>query len=59
MLRFKLNGDEGEHQGRIGVDSDGFLRRWARGESTPDLVVMEFWIGCRQTDLVENLRNLV
>ena len=44
-------GDEGGHQGRIGVNSDGFLRRWTRGASTPDLIVMEFWMGCGQTDL--------
>ena len=51
MLRFKLNGDEGVRQGRIGVNSDGFLQRRARGVSTPDLVVMEFRIGCGQMDL--------
>ena len=37
MLEFKLNGDEGVRQGRIGVNSDGFLRYWTRGVSTPDL----------------------
>ena len=51
MLEFKLNGDEGERQGRIGVNSDGFLRHWTRGVSTPDLIVTEFWMGCRQMDL--------
>ena len=30
-------GDKGGRQGRIGVNSDGFLRRRARGASTPDL----------------------
>ena len=47
VLRFKLNGDEGVRQGRIGVNSDGFLRRWTRGVSTLDLIVMEFRMGCR------------
>ena len=51
MLGFKLNGDEGVHQGRIGVNSDGFLRHWTRGVSTLDLIVTEFGMGCRQTDL--------
>ena len=44
-------GDEGECQGRIGVNSDGFLRRRAEGASTPDLVVTEFRRGCGQMDL--------
>ena len=35
-------GDEGGHQGGIGVNSNGFLRCRARGASTPDLVVTEF-----------------
>ena len=51
MLRFKLNGDEGVCQGRIGVNSNGFLRHGTRGVSTPDLIVTEFRMGCRQTDL--------
>ena len=34
-----------------GVNSDGFLRRWTRGVSTPDLIVTEFRMGCGQTDL--------
>ena len=38
-------------KGRIGVDSDGFLRCWTRGASTPDLIVTEFWMGCGQMDL--------
>ena len=44
-------GDEGGHQGGIVVNSDGFLRHRARGVSTPDLVVTEFQMGCRQMDL--------
>ena len=51
MLGFKLNGDEGVRQGRIGVNSDGFLQRWTKRVSTPDLIVMEFRMGCGQTDL--------
>ena len=51
MLGFKLNGDKGVHQGRIGVNSDGFLQHWTKGVSTPDLIVMEFQMGCGQTDL--------
>ena len=35
-------GDEGAHQGGIGVNSDGFLRHWTRGASTLDLIVTEF-----------------
>ena len=44
-------GDEGGCQGRIGVNSDGFLQRWTKGVSTPDLIVTEFGMGCRQMDL--------
>ena len=44
-------GDEGGCQGRMGVNSDGFLRRWRRGASTPDLIVTEFPMGCGQIDL--------
>ena len=44
-------GDEGGRQGRIGVNSDGFLQRWTKGASTPDLMVTEFRMGCGQTDL--------
>ena len=44
-------GDKGGRQGRIGVNSDGFLRHWTRGASTPDLIVMEFWMVCGQMDL--------
>ena len=44
-------GDEGGRQRRIEVNSDGFLRRRAEGASTPDLIVMEFRMVCRQTDL--------
>ena len=44
-------GDEGGSQGRIGVNSDGFLRHWAKGASTPDLMVTEFWMACGQMDL--------
>ena len=44
-------GDEGGRQGRIGVNSDGFLQHWTRGASTPDLIVTEFRMGCGQTDL--------
>ena len=44
-------GDEGGHQGGIGVNSDGSLQRWARGASTLDLIVTEFRMGCGQTDL--------
>ena len=51
MLEYKLNGDEGVCQGRIRVNSDGFLRHWTRGLSTLDLIVREFQMGCRQTDL--------
>ena len=50
-MRYKLNGDEGVRQGRIGVNSDGFLQHWTRGVSTLDLIVTEFWMGCGQTDL--------
>ena len=51
MLEFKLNRDKGVRQGGIGVNSDGFLQHWTRGVSTPDLIVMEFRIGCRWKDL--------
>ena len=44
-------GDEGGRQGGIRVNSDGFLRHWARGASTLDLIVTEFRMGCGQTDL--------
>ena len=44
-------GDEGGHQGRIGVNSDDFLRHWTKGASTPDLMVMEFRMVCGQMDL--------
>ena len=44
-------GDEGGHQGRIEVNSDGFLQHWTGGASTPDLIVTEFRMGCGQTDL--------
>ena len=44
-------GEEGGRQGGIGVNSDGFLRRRAGGVSTPDLIVMEFRMGCGQMDL--------
>ena len=44
-------GEEGGCQGRIGVNSDDFLQCWTKGASTPDLMVMEFRIVCRQTDL--------
>ena len=44
-------GDEGGRQGGIRVNSDGFLRRRARGVLTPDLIVMEFQMVCGQTDL--------
>ena len=44
-------GNEGGCQGRIGVDSDGFLQRRAKGASTPDLIVTEFWTVCGQMDL--------
>ena len=37
--------DEGGHQGRKGVSSDGFLQRWTRGVSTLDLIVTEFQMG--------------
>ena len=48
---FKLNGDEGVCQGRIGVNSNVFLRHWTRKVSTPDLIVTEFRMGCGQMDL--------
>ena len=51
MLEFKLNRDKGGCQGRIGVNSDGFLQRWTRGVSTLDLIVMEFQMGFGQMDL--------
>ena len=35
-------GDKGGRQGRIGVNSNGFLRCRTRGVSTPDLIVTEF-----------------
>ena len=35
----------------MGVNSDGFLQHRTRGASTPDLIVMEFWMVCGQTDL--------
>ena len=44
-------GGKGGHQGEIGVNSDGFLRRRTKGVSTPDLIATEFWMGCGQTDL--------
>ena len=44
-------GDEGGGQGGIGVNSNGFLWRRARGASTLDLIVTEFWMGCGQMDL--------
>ena len=47
MLEFKLKGDEGGHQGRIGANSDGFLRHWTRGASTLDLIVYRVPDGVR------------
>ena len=44
-------GDEGGCQGRIGVNSDDFLRRRTTGVSTPDLMVTEFRTVCGQMDL--------
>ena len=44
-------GDEGGCQGRIEVNSDGFLRRRTKGASTPDLIVMEFQMVYGQMDL--------
>ena len=44
-------GDEGGYLGRIGVNSDGFLRHWTKGASTPELIVTEFRMVCRQMDL--------
>ena len=44
-------GDKGGRQGRIGVNSDGFLQCWTKGASTPELIVMEFRMVCGQTDL--------
>ena len=44
-------GDKGACQGGIGGNSDGFLRHWTRGASTPNLIVTEFWMGCGQMDL--------
>ena len=44
-------GDEGGHQVRIGVNSNRFLQHRTKGASTPDLIVMEFWTVCGQTDL--------
>ena len=35
----------------IGVNSNGFLRRRAKGASTLDLIGTEFWTVCGQTDL--------
>ena len=43
--------DERGHQGRIGVNSDDFLRRWTKGASTLDLMFTEFQVVCGQTDL--------
>ena len=51
MLEFKLNGGKGVRQGKIGANSDEFLRRWAKGALTLDLIVTEFWKGCGQMDL--------
>ena len=42
-------GDEGGCQGKIGVNSDGFLRRWTKGASTLGLMVTEFRMVCGQT----------
>ena len=47
----QLNRELGGRQGRIGINSDGFLRCRAEGLLTLDLVVMEFRRGCGQTDL--------
>ena len=47
----KLNRGLGGCQGRIRVNSDGFLRCRAEGSLTPDLVVTEFRRGYGQTDL--------
>ena len=44
-------GDEGGRQGRIGVNSNGFLRCRTKGASTPDLIVTEFQTVCGQMDL--------
>ena len=44
-------GDEGICQGRIGLNSNGFLRHWTKGASTLDLIVTKLWMRCRQTDL--------
>ena len=47
----ELNRGKGNVKEGLVVNSDEFLRRWARGASTLDLVVTEFWRGCRQMDL--------
>ena len=44
-------GDKGGRQGRMGVNSDGFLQHWMRGVATLDLIVTEFRMGCGQIDL--------
>ena len=35
--------DKGYVKEGLVTNSDGFLRRWARGVPTLDLVVLEFW----------------
>ena len=40
-------GDEGGHQGRIGVNSDDFLRCWTKAASTLDLIVYRVLDGVR------------
>ena len=51
QFEYKLNGGKGVCQGKIGANSDGFLRCEQRGVSTPDLIVTEFRMGCGQMDL--------
>ena len=42
-MGIELKRDRGDAKEGLVVNSDGFLRHWARGAATPDLVVTEFW----------------
>ena len=42
MLGIELKRNRGDAKEGLVVNSDGFLQCWAKGASTPDLVVAEF-----------------
>ena len=51
MLGIELNRGRGNVKEGWVVNSNEFLRRWAGGALTSDLVVGEFWSRCGQMDL--------